>query len=81
MKKPVTRVSDHAVLRFLERVKGLDIEAVRSSIGRRIDVASDHPGASAVISGGFRYHLQNGVVVSVTPARQPDRATGRKRKG
>ena len=76
MKKPVVRVSDHAVVRWLERVQGMDIEAVRTEIGRRVDLAREHPGASGVISGGFIYKLQGEVVTTVTPQTRKDLRTG-----
>lgn len=44
MKRPV-RVSDHAVLRYLERVGGFDIETLRQNMARRIN-----PNQSAAVS-------------------------------
>ena len=34
MKKSIHPVSDHAVLRYLERVHGVDVEAVRREVDR-----------------------------------------------
>lgn len=80
MKKSRTPVTDHAVLRYLERVEGIDIEAVRRRIGKTVDLAGDHPAASAILSNGVRYHLRACVVVTITLATRPDLATGRQRK-
>jgi len=40
VKKPLAHVTDHAVLRYLERVKGVDIDAVRDELGRVVDRAT-----------------------------------------
>lgn len=56
-------VSDHAVLRYLERVGGFQIEALRLSMERRA-AETLLPGASSVIIEGHRF------VVSDSPAGQ-----------
>ena len=66
MKKPLTNVSDHAVLRYLERVCGIDIEAIRIGIGRRVDDAA-RAGACAVHIDGFVYRIEHRNVVTVKP--------------
>lgn len=76
MKKSVIAVSDHAVLRYLEQVNGVDVEAVRRHIGRAVDVATAHEGASAVVANGIRFHLRDDTVVTVAPATSPDKRTG-----
>ncbi|AZV77954.1 hypothetical protein EBB79_08625 [Parasedimentitalea marina] len=68
MKKPRHRVSDHAVLRYMQQVQGFDIEALRRRIGRIVDRHREHDGASGVVSGGFVYKLQGGVVSTIIPA-------------
>ncbi|MBR9841190.1 MAG: hypothetical protein GYB50_25405 [Rhodobacteraceae bacterium] len=75
MKKPRHPVSDHAVVRYLERVQGVDIDALRKAIGHRVDAAvADHEGASAVIIEGFRYCLTpEGVVATVLAVHRPER--------
>lgn len=65
MKKSRVRVSDHAVLRYLERGLGIDVEGLRRRIGRRADKA-DAAGASAVLINGLRYSIRDGVLVTVT---------------
>jgi hypothetical protein len=46
-------VSDHAVLRFLERVHGLDIEAVRAEIAWR----AERGAAAAEVIGEMQYRI------------------------
>lgn len=76
MKKPITKISDHALMRYLERVKGMDLEQIRREIGRKIDLVNDHPGANGVRVDGFLFRLQDGVVTTVLPNK-----VKRKRKG
>lgn len=57
-------VTDHAVLRHLERVQGVDVEAVRAEISRRTERGVRF-GASSVLVDGFRYVLRGGNVVTV----------------
>lgn len=58
MKKPRVHVTDHALVRFLERVGGVDVEALRSAIGRSLDEAA-RLGAAAAVIDGFRYVLRD----------------------
>jgi hypothetical protein len=80
MSRPPFPVSDHAVLRYLERVRGLDVEAVRAEIAREVAVAGEHPGASAVRAGAWLYQIRDGMVVTVHRACRPDLRTGRQRR-
>lgn len=61
-------VSDHAVLRFLERVKGIDIEAIRAELTTStIDTAAGF-GCDTIIRGdGSRMKLQGDIVATVLP--------------
>lgn len=71
MKKPMNLVTDHAVIRYLERVKGVDVDAIRTEIGHKAEAAIKL-GACSVLSDGFRYKIaENGSVVTVTPAHEP----------
>lgn len=70
--KSLTVVSDHAVLRYLQRVGGFDIDTLRGQIAERVG-ARAVPGAKAVVIDGFRYHLAPAddrgtlVVTTITP--------------
>jgi hypothetical protein len=68
-KEPV-RVTDHAVLRYLERAMGLKIETVREHI-LQLCVAPAAFGAVCVRAEGLRFVITDGVVVTVTPDHQP----------
>ena len=65
MKRTPFKISDHAAMGFLQRVKGIDIAAVKAEVAEQ--VATDMPleGEAAVTRNGFRYVIQNGVVVTV----------------
>jgi hypothetical protein len=76
MKRPVVPVSDHAVIRYLERVKGEDIEAVRREIRGKVALIHDHPTAIAINEDGWRYIFQEGVVTTIIKAHEPDNRTG-----
>jgi hypothetical protein len=61
------RVSDHAVLRWLERVHGIDVEFFRDQV-REIAGPAAAVGASALTRDGFVYVISpTGTVVSVVP--------------
>lgn len=67
MKKTV-RVTDHAVLRYLERVGGFDIETLRHQIAQRMTLPATM-GVHTVIIDGHRYVVKDlgneAVVVTV----------------
>lgn len=78
MKHRRFRVTDRAVIRYLERVQGIDVDAIRREISGRVSVADDHPGASGVIVDGMRYKITDGVIVTIKPARSRGWERGRK---
>lgn len=59
-------VSDHAMLRYLERVVGIDVETYRRGVEQRVSAAVEL-GASGLISGGFRYAISDFRVTTVVP--------------
>lgn len=67
MKQPTSlRVTEHAVLRYLERGMGLDVEAIRKRI---IDICEGPAaiGAACVRAEGLRFEILNGAVITVSP--------------
>lgn len=63
-------VSDHAVLRYLERVKGIDIEAVRRELTSPvIDTASEF-GCATVLRHDCTMRLTGSVVSTIIPKRK-----------
>lgn len=71
MKKPNIRVSDHAVLRYLERVVGLNIAMVRQHIA---DTCAGPAaiGAVCVRAEGFRFEIANGIDQPTVTTIRPD---------
>ncbi|QND45220.1 hypothetical protein HB780_05550 (plasmid) [Rhizobium lusitanum] len=63
-------VSDHAILRYLERAHGLDIEAVRRHIAARCETGV-RLGAAGVVIEKVKFIIEDGVVVTTLKARWP----------
>lgn len=80
MRRSRFHITDHAVLRYLERVKGVDIDAVRDEIANKVNVAAEHRGLSAVIIDGFRYAIKRGSVQSIFKLNRQDKRTGGHRR-
>lgn len=68
VKKPIAHVTDHAVLRHLERVQGIDVEAIRRELGFKVDAAIE-AGAVATVSDGIRYVLIENRLISCVPVK------------
>lgn len=63
-------VTDHAVLRYLERVKGIDIEAVRAELTcAAIDTAAGF-GCDTVLRHDCTMRLTGDIVSTVIPKRK-----------
>ncbi|QBF31519.1 hypothetical protein [Thalassococcus sp. S3] len=80
MKPSRFRITDHAVIRYLERVEGMDLDAVRAKISAAVALAEDHPAACGVVSDGFTYKLKGDAVTTVMPLNSPDLRTGKQRR-
>lgn len=80
MKHRLLQISDHALLRYLERVKGVDLEAARNEVHDVVELAGFAPGCSGVLKDGFHYPIVDGVVVTVTKKHKADIRTKRWRK-
>lgn len=64
-------VSDHAILRYLERVKGIDIEAIRAELNSPAVADAVAFGCDTVKRGdGSRLRLVGDVVQTVLPKHQ-----------
>lgn len=64
-KEPV-RVTDHAVIRYLERAMGLNIEIVRDHIASLCAAPAAY-GATALRAEGVKFEIVNGAVTTVVP--------------
>ena len=65
MSKPPP-VSDHAVLRYAERICGLDVEGLRERIWKQARSAAGM-GAQKTTVNGITFVIAKGVVVTVLP--------------
>lgn len=63
------RVSDHALLRYLERAKGVDVEAARAEILTTEHAMAIKAGAVGITIGRVYLPVRNGCVVTVIPVR------------
>ncbi len=63
-RRPTVQVTDHAVLRWLERVAGFDITALRDQIAASAEVGI-HYGARTVVVSGGKLVLEGEAVVTV----------------
>lgn len=69
-RKPIPSVPDHAVIRYLERAKGIDIEAIREHIRGLVRRGVEARG-DAVVVEGVKFVLRDNVVVTVMDRRWP----------
>ncbi len=59
-------ISDHAIIRYLERVKGVDIAAIRAEMSSPALAVADEFGCPVLIGrNGERMVIREGVVVTV----------------
>jgi hypothetical protein len=63
-------VSDHALLRYLERFLGIDVEKTRQDVADQC-APSMSLGARSWSHGGVTFVFKGGVVVTVTPNQKP----------
>lgn len=68
MNRPV-QVTDHAIVRYLERVKGMDIDGLRARIAKTCQRGADAD-APSIQFKRHRYILSNSVVLTVLGADQ-----------
>ncbi|MBI1179118.1 MAG: hypothetical protein GC201_01070 [Alphaproteobacteria bacterium] len=77
----MTEVSDHAVLRYLERVYGLDVEHYRAEMTTPgVQVVCDAFGGTGVVINGLngtRLVLREGIIVTTLPKREDRPCRGR----
>lgn len=66
MSVPPIRVSDHGLLRYLERVRGVDVEAARAEVAELIG-SSGMLGAACVVRLGHVFVIEAYCVTTVLP--------------
>lgn len=67
MPKPRLLITDHAIVRYLERVGGFDIDGLRKQIALRCEAGASI-GATSVIVEGFAFLIGDGQVITVVDA-------------
>lgn len=66
----MTRVSDHAVVRYLERVKGMDIASIRKEIlPDNVKQATIMGNGYYPVNGTHKVRVKDGVVITVLTPR------------
>lgn len=74
-------VSNHAILRFLECVYGVDVEAVRKRILTPMVAAAVIAGAKRIKVEGMTFVIENGVIVTAWEGEDERRKRYKVRKG
>lgn len=69
MKKPRIRIADHAKLRYLERVKGVDIDALTLELEQKVQLAHAL-GASGLVVDGIEFIMTRDTLVTVQPRKR-----------
>lgn len=64
MGKPCIHITDHAVLRYLERAHGVDVEGLRRKLAAHAAIGLEH-GAVGVIVGSVKLVLVENTVPTV----------------
>lgn len=68
-KPPLPIITEHALLRWLERVHGIDVDFYREKL--RAEVAPYLTvGAKRFDRAGFTYELKNGALITVRPTKR-----------
>ena len=62
---PEPRISDHAMLRYVERVMGIDVEAIRTEILTDHVKSALRTGATGVTVNGVKMVAKDGCIVTV----------------
>ena len=70
-------VTDHAVLRYIERAHGVDVEALRAHIAGLVRRGVQE-GGSAVVVEGVKFVLEAEVVVTVLRRQWPHQGKGQR---
>jgi len=70
------KVSDHALLRWLERAHGIDVDGIRAQLEREASPAAEI-GAAYVWIDGVKAVLRDGVVVTCLPKTANETGSGK----
>lgn len=67
------RVSDHAVLRYMERTSGMDFDEIRKAILTPLVCDAIRAGAKRIHSGNMVYVVENYTIVTVLTEKMADK--------
>lgn len=62
---PEPKVSDHALIRFIERAKGFNVEGIRIAMLTPAIVDAIRAGANAVYVDGLKFQVRDNVITTV----------------
>lgn len=82
LRKTELVISDHAMLRYIERVIGVDLEPIRQKIVDTVEPAYK-AGATRISADGVTYSIRSNFVTSTLPGASPQGSYlgSEKRKG
>jgi hypothetical protein len=73
------RVTDHAVLRWLERSAGLDVERIREALASNAAEVAVHIGCECIVlPDGCRLRLEGAAIVTCLPKRRRGKTRNRR---
>jgi len=78
---PEPRLSDHALLRYLERVKGVDVDGAKREIMTPTVIAAIKAMATTVIVNGARLLVKDGTIVTIMEAEKKPKLKAYNRRG
>ncbi|MBK68008.1 MAG: hypothetical protein CMP22_07765 [Rickettsiales bacterium] len=64
-KNNIPRISDHALVRYLERVKKIDVDAIRKEILTDDVIAHINTGCKAINRGPYSFKIDNKTIITV----------------
>ncbi len=68
--KPDLQITDHAIVRYLQRVLGYDVEGIRKEMLTKVPsdyLKSVEPGFLKIDVDGFQYVIRDNIIISVVP--------------
>lgn len=74
-------VTDHALVRYIERVLGVNLQEVRRAILTDSIKAAVKGGAASVTIDGFTYIIENGRITTIIKGRQRNKKKRNGEKG
>lgn len=67
---PIPTVSDHAIIRYLERIKNVDMDAIRAEILTPERASAIRAGACRININGFSFVVKGNVICTIMEDRR-----------